>query len=113
MVKRGEIWWGELRVPAGSEPGYRRPLLIIQADDFNQSKIGTVIAVPLTTNLALGILPGNVRIAKGTVGVTKASVFNVSQIVTINKSYLTTKIGTLPPAMIQDVESGVRLVLDI
>ena len=96
MVNRGEIWWADLPVPARSEPGYRRPVLIIQSDDFNRSRIQTVLALAITSNLKLAEAPGNVPLARRGTGLRKTSVVNVSQIVTLDNQYLVNGQGGLP-----------------
>jgi len=112
-MRRGEIWWASLPEPSGSEPGFRRPLLVISADSFNQSRISTVIAVVITSNLRLADAPGNVRIpARGT-GLSKPSVANVSQIITVDKSFLTQRVGKLAPRLLAEVELGMRLALSL
>ncbi len=112
-MRRGEIWWGSLPDPSGSGPGFRRPLLIVSANSFNDSRIGTVVAAVITSNLRLADAPGNVRLpVKGT-GLTKVSVANVSQIITVDKSFLTQRIGRLPPRLLAEVDDGLRLVLSI
>ena len=88
VVKRGEIWWAVLPRPRGSEPGYRRPVLIVQSDTFNESKIQTVIAVVITSTVRLAEAPGNVALTRRQGGLPKRSVVNVSQVVTLSKSSL-------------------------
>jgi mRNA interferase MazF len=110
-VKRGEIWWTELSEPRGSEPGYRRPVVVIQSDDFNKSRIATVIAVVLTTNTRLAQAPGNVYLSCKKTGLANDSVANVSQVITIDKSFLTEKVGKLQPHIIKRIEEGLRLAL--
>lgn len=112
-MRRGEIWWALLPEPAGSGPGFRRPLLIVSANSFNDSRISTVVAAVITSNLRLADAPGNVRLpVKGT-GLTKASVVNVSQIITVDKAFLTQRIGRLHPRLLAEVDDGLRLVLTI
>ncbi len=111
MIRRGEIWWAALRKPEGSEPGYRRPVLVVQRDDFNASGIRTVIVLAITSNLRLAGAPGNVLGRRRDTGLTKDSVINVSQTLTVNKARLTQRVGMLPSAMMQEVEAGLRLVL--
>lgn len=111
MVKRGEIWWAELPVPERSEPGYRRPVLVIQSDDFNQSRIQTVLVLTITSNLKLADAPGNVSLARRGTGLRRQSVINVSQIVTLDKQYLTERVGQASDAILDRVEEGLRLVL--
>ena len=111
MVRRGDIWWTELEELVGSEPGYRRPVLIIQADEFNMSRINTVIAVILTSNLTLADAPGNLLLLRHKTGLNKDAVVNVSQILTINKQDLTERIGNVSDAVVREVGLGLRLVL--
>lgn len=110
-MKRGEIWWADLADPVGSGPGYKRPVLIIQSKPFNESRIATVLVAVITSNLALGDAPGNVRLSKSQSGLPKPSVVNVSQVITIDKNMLTEKVKALPGAVVQEVDNGLRLVL--
>lgn len=112
-MTRGEIWWANLPVPVQSEPGYRRPVLIIQSDDFNRSQIQTVVALAITSNLRLAEAPGNVSLARRGTGLRRTSVINVSQIVTLDKRYLSERAGRAPEATMSRVEEGLRLVLDL
>lgn len=112
-MRRGDIWWASLPEPAGSAPGYRRPLLIVSANSFNESRISTLITVVITSNLRLADAPGNVRLpVKGT-GLSMPSVANVSQVVTVDKSFLTKRVGKLAPRLLAEVEDGMRLVLSL
>lgn len=112
-MRRGEIWWASLPEPAGSGPGFRRPLLIVSANSFNDSSISTIVAAVITSNLHLADAPGNVRLpARGT-GLAKASVVNVSQIITVDKAFLTERIGRLNPRQLAAIDDGLRLVLAI
>ena len=97
--------------PVGSGPGYRRPYLIVSAGSFNQSHINTVIAVVITSNLRLADAPGNVRLPSRSTGLSKPSVANVSQVITIDKSFLTERVGRVPPVSMSDVDEGLRLAL--
>ncbi len=110
-MKRGDIWWASLQRPVGSEPGYRRPVLIIQADAFTRSRINTVIAAVITSNLRLAQAPGNVRLSKRASGLKKESVVNVSQLITLDKSFLAERAGNITPAKQREVDEGLRLVL--
>ena len=112
-MQRGDIWWAVLRPPTGSEPGYRRPVLIIQCDDFNKSRINTVVVAILTSNLRLQSAPGNVFLSKRSTRLSKDSVTNVSQIVTLDKSFLTERIGRLSIDKKKYVDDGLRLVLNL
>jgi mRNA interferase MazF len=111
VIRRGEIWWAELQEPAGAGPGYKRPLVVIQSNDFNKSRINTIIAVVLTTNMKLADSPGNVMLPKKMTGLPKDSVTNVSQIITIDRYYLSERIGILPPSTMRRIDDGLRLVL--
>ena len=112
-MQRGELWWAALRSPRGSEPAYRRPVVIVQADDFNRSRIQTVIAAAVTSNPRLGMAPGNVVLSRKQTGLARNAVVNVSQLLTINKTFLTTKIGRLPPECMRQLDEGLRLVLSL
>jgi mRNA interferase MazF len=112
-MQRGEIWWVSLRKPGGSEPGYRRPVLILQSDEFNRSRIQTVVAAAITSNVALARAPGNVSIRPRESGLAKDSVVNVSQIITIDKAALEDRAAALPKRTVEEVEDGVRLVLGL
>jgi mRNA interferase MazF len=97
--------------PRGSGPGFRRPVVIVQADDFNESAIRTVLCVAVTSNLRLGAAPGNVRLPRRASGLTKDSVANVSQVITADKQFLTQRIGRLASATVRAIDAGLRLVL--
>lgn len=113
MIRRGEIWWANLPAPKRSEPGYRRPLLILQSDDFNRSRIRTFVALVVTSNLRLAEAPGNVPLSRKDSGLPRRSVADVSQIVTLDRSFLGEKVKRLGPAKLREVEKGVRLVLGL
>lgn len=108
---RGEIWWADLPEPVGSEPGYRRPVLIIQDDTFTQSRLRTVIVVIITSNIQLANAPGNVLLVGDATGLPRDSVANVSQIFTVDKAFLTERISTLPLSLQAEVDEGLRAVL--
>jgi mRNA interferase MazF len=110
-VRRGEVWWAELPEPVASEPGYRRPVLIVQSDDFNRSRIRTVIAVVLTTNPRLAEAPGNVLVAAEDATLPKDSVANVSQIITVDKTFLTERASRVSDRIMMSVEDGIRTAL--
>ena len=107
------MWWADLDEPRGSEPGFRRPLLIVQDDAFNRSRIRTVLAIVLTSNLRLVDAPGNVLIPAKAAGLPKDSVANVSQIVTLDRDYLTEPAGKVRGPLLKSVENGLRLVLGL
>jgi len=111
VIERGEVWWADLDEPTGSEPGYRRPVLIVQADAFNRSRLQTTIAVALTSNLRLIDAPGNVLVPKQNAGLPRDSVANVSQVVTLDRDFLTERAGKLPPRLLAAVDAGLKLVL--
>lgn len=112
-MKRGEVWWAALPPPAGSGPGFRRPVLIVQSDPFNDSRISTAIVAVITSNLALADAPGNVRTSKSESGLPKPSVVNVSQVLTIDKVLLTARVRSLPSATMARVDYGLRLALNL
>jgi mRNA interferase MazF len=112
-MNRGEIWWASLAPPKGSGPGYRRPVLIVQTDSFNKSSISTVLVVVIASNLALAQAPGNIRISKSDGGLSKASVVNVSQVLTIDRQILTERIGALPGRIMARVNEGLKMVLGV
>lgn len=111
VIYRGEIWWADLPQPVGSEPGYRRPVLVIQEDMFTNSNIQTVIVAVITSNLALAAAPGNVLLPRKYTGLLKDSVVNVSQVFSINKSFLSERIGSLSIDLQEQVDDGLRMVL--
>ena len=110
-MRRGELWWASLPEPTGSMPGFRRPLVIVQSNDVTRSQIRTVLAAVVTANLKLANAPGNVLLSAKSTGLRKDSVVNVSQLITVNKSFLTEKIGRLTDKQQQAVDEGLRLVL--
>ena len=110
---RGEVWWATLPDPEGSEPGYRRPVLVVQSDAFTRSRISTVIVVAITSNLRLTEAPGNVSLPRRRSGLPKDSVANVSQILTLDKSFLEDHVGTVSAKLLEQVENGLRMVLDL
>ena len=112
-MKRGEIWWASLPEPRASEPGYRRPVLVVQADEFNRSNINTILGLAITSNLFVATAPGNVRLSSRVSGLRKPSVVNVSQMVTIDKRFLVEKVKALDKESMRRVDDGLRLVLAI
>ena len=108
---RGEIWWANLPESVGSEPGYNRPVLVIQDDTFTQSNINTVVVVIITSNLNLAAAPGNVLLPKSASGLPKDSVAKVSQILTLDKKFLVERIGSLPDELQLEVDDGIRTIL--
>ena len=111
MIAQGDVFWADLREPVGSAPGYPRPVVVIQNNVFNQSSISTVIACAITSNLERAWSPGNVQLAKGEANLTKRSVVNVSQVITIDRGMLKKRIGTLSKKRIEEIWEGLVLVL--
>ena len=112
-MRRGEIWWASLPAPAGSGPGYRRPVVLIQTNEFNESRTKTVVGVVITSNLRLAGAPGNVRCGRKETGLPRDSVVNVSQIVTVDKGLFLQRVGTIPTHVLTQVEEGLRRVLGL
>jgi len=112
-VKKGEVWWASLGEPRGSEPGYKRPVVIVSANEFNKSTIKTVIVAVITSNLRLAEAPGNFSVSKKDSGLAKESVVNVSQLLTLDKSYLVEKSKKLPELKLIRLNEGLKLVLAI
>ena len=113
VIKRGEIWWAELPEPAASEPGYKRPLIVIQSNDFNNSNIDTIIAVIITSNIRLAAAPGNILLPAAKSKLPKKSVVNVSQLITVDKSFFTEKVHALSSRLMEQIDDGIRLVLKL
>lgn len=113
VVERGQIWWADLGEPDGSEPGFRRPVLVVQDDAFNRSRIHTAIVVVLTSNMRLLDAPGNVLLTSRATGLPKDSVANVSQVMTVDRDFLLEPAGRLRGQPLRDVEKGLRLVLGL
>lgn len=112
-LQRGQIWWAELPEPRRSEPGFRRPVLVVQTDSFNRSRIQTVIVAVITSNLDLAAAPGNVLVPALASGLPRDSVVNVSQVLTLDREYLTQPAGALPARLQASVDTGLRLVLGL
>jgi len=111
VIAQGEVWWADLQDPAGSEPGLRRPVVIVQGDSFNRSRLATVVCVALTSNLRWVDAPGNVRLPAKVTGLPKDSIANVSQIITLDRASLTERIGVLTDQKLELVLLGIDLVL--
>ena len=112
-IQRGEIWWADLPEPRRSEPGYRRPVLVVQADAFNRSRIQTAIVAVITSNIELADAPGNVLLPARSAGLSRDSAVNVSQLLTLDRSFLTVHAGTLSPRLLRAVDEGLRMVLQL
>lgn len=111
MIVQGDVWWADLGEPRGSEPGFRRPVLVVQGDAFNRSSLASVVCVVLTSNHRWATAPGNVALSRRMTGLPKDSVANVSQIVTLDRSALTERAGRVSPANLDLVLAGIDLVL--
>jgi mRNA interferase MazF len=112
VINQGDVFWVELGKPSGSAPGYRHPHVVVQNNLFNRSRINTIVVCALTSNLKRAKAPGNVLLSKGEADLPKRSVVNISQIVTVDRAYLTEKIGTLLPQRIREVLDGIHLLVD-
>src|SRR5688572_2271551 len=113
VIKRGDIWWGSLPEPVGSSPGYARPVLVIQSDRFNESKINTVVIAIISKNLRLAESEGNVMIAKEQSGLPRDSVVNVSQLFTVDESVLRDLVGKISTKKMKQVDNGLKKVLGL
>ena len=111
MIGRGEIWWVTLPSPRRSEPGYRRPVVVVQADSFNRSGIKTVIAAVITSNVRLADAPGNIPLTRRQSRLPKDSVINVSRLVTLDRAFLIRRVVRLSPKEVSKLDAGLRLVL--
>ena len=112
-MRRGDIWWASLPDPQGSGPGYRRPVVVIQSDSFNESRINTVIVAILTSNLNLAAAPGNVTIEQRVSMLSNDSIVNVSQVLTLDRFLLTEAVGKLPDRIMDTIDDGLRLVMNL
>lgn len=111
VISQGDVWWADLAAPSGSEAGFRRPVVVVQGASFNRSGIATVVSVPLTSNLRWADAPGNVRLTARSTGLPRDSVANVSQLVVLDRSVLTERVGRLSRTKVELVLSGIDIVL--
>ena len=111
VIAQGDVWWANLPMPKGSAPGYRRPVVVVQGDALNRSRISTVVCVPLTSNVKWANAPGNLFLSQRASGLPKDSVANVSQVVTLDKQTLTERVGKLSKPKLDLVLSGIDVVL--
>lgn len=111
VISQGEVWWADLPKPKGSGPGFRRPVVVVQGDAFNRSRIATVVCVPLTSNLKWADAPGNVALTAQATSLPKESVANVSQVIALDKTTLTERVGKLSRAKVDLLLSGIDVVL--
>lgn len=113
VIGRAEIYWADLGGPSGSRPAKRRPVLVVQSDPYNVSRLATVLAAAITSNTALATMPGNVFVPTSAAGLPRDSVVNVTALVTLNKADLTDRVGLLPLSLMHDVDRGLRRVLGL
>ncbi|MCY4627637.1 MAG: type II toxin-antitoxin system PemK/MazF family toxin [Acidobacteria bacterium] len=113
VVARGEVWWADLSAPRGSEPGFRRPVLVVQSDAFNRSRLPTVLVVSLTASLRLAEQPGNVLLPRESTGLPRDSVANLTQLATVDEGFLEQQAGVLSGRLMAQIDNGLRLVLDL
>jgi mRNA interferase MazF len=111
VISQAEVWWADMPVPAGSGPGFRRPVVVVQGDALNRSRIATVVCVPLTSNLRWASAPGNVQLSARLTGLEKDSVANVSQIVTLDRELLADRVGKLARAKLELILAGIDVIL--
>jgi len=111
VISQGEVWWADLPAPTGSGPGFRRPVVVVQGDALNRSRLATVVCLPLTSNLRWEGAPGNVSLTARLTGLPKDSVANVSQIVTLDKGLLTERVGKIPRPKMELLFLGIDVVL--
>ena len=112
-MRRGEVWWAAMPSPVASEPGFRRPVVLVQSDAFTRSQIRTIIGVVITSNARLAHAPGNVVLSAPASGLPRDSVANVSQIITIDKSFLVQRCKRLPDATMRQIDLGIHLALGL
>ena len=112
VIGQGEVWWADIGEPIGSAPGFRRPVVVVQSDAINRSRIGTVVCVPMTSNLKWANAPGNVLLKANLTGLPKDSVANVSLIVALDKDQLTERSSKLPRRQLQAILNGIDVILD-
>lgn len=111
VIAQGEVWWADIGEPTGSAPGFRRPVIVVQCDELNRSRVGTVVCVPLTSNLKWANAPGNVLLKAGLTGLPKDSIANVSLVVALDKDQLSERIGKLPSRQLEAILDGIEVVL--
>ncbi len=111
VISQGEVWWADLGAPRGSEPGFRRPVVVVQCDAFNRSRIATVVCVPLTSNTRWADAPGNVLLKARATGLDRDSVANVSQVITLDRLVLTERVGKVSQERLKAILNGIDIVL--
>jgi mRNA interferase MazF len=112
VIEQGDIFWIDLETPPGSEPGYRRPFVVVQNNLFNRSRIGTVVVCALTSNLKRAQAPGNVLLEEGEGNLPRQSVVNISQLFTVDRGDLEEQIGSLSRQRVGQIVDGLRLLLE-
>ena len=113
VIQRGDLYWVELGPAAGSRPAKRRPVLVIQADAYNRSRLATVLVAVITSNTALATMPGNTFLPAAATGLPRDSVVNITALITLNKTDLSDPIGTTPPSLLNEIDRGLRRILDL
>ena len=113
VIERGAIYWTDLEARSGSRPAKRRPVVVISADTYNQSRLATVVALVITSNTDLATMPGNVFLPASATGLPRDSVVNVTAVVTLNKSDLAERSGVAPLALLREIDRGLRTSLDL
>ena len=111
VISQGDVVWAEIPIPSGSEAGFRRPIVVVQGEAFNRSDIATVVCVPLTSKLRWAAAPGNVLLSRKSTGLAKDSIANVSQILTIDRQFLSRRVGSISKADLQSILMGIDIVL--
>ncbi len=110
-VRQGDVWWADLGEPSGSAPGFRRPVVVVQGNGLNRSRVATVVCVPLTSNLAWAEAPGNTRLGAKVTGLPKDSVANASQITAVDRTALVERVRSLTPRHVDQILDGISIVL--
>lgn len=113
VIQRGNVYWADLGQAVGSRPAKRRPVLVVQADSFNESRLATVLVVVITSNTALAAMPGNVFLPAAATGLPRDSVVNVTAVITLNKSDLNDQVCHVPDSLLYEVDRGLRRVLNL
>ena len=111
VVSQGDVWWADIGEPMGSAAGFRRPVVVVQCDAINRSRIGTVVCVPVTSNLKWADAPGNVLLKANVTGLSRDSVANVSLVVALDRDQLSERVGKLPPRHLTAVINGIDAIL--
>lgn len=112
-LKRGDVWWVDLGEPKGREPGFRRPVIVIQDDLLNESRLETVMVVPLTSNIRRAEAPGNIALSERDTGLRRQSVALVCQVMTVDRELVTERVGTLPRRSVRHLDAGLALALGL